>query len=186
VATFDRTAKLVTAYRTTVEQVSSDTVQQRHAPPSVRPLASHGTGLHHRRGRAHSVHTTSRSTENRRDLGRRSDRIRGTFAKVRELPAQDPAYRPTRLAAPTLAVVTQDPDALDAPFRVRTSVDCAAIASCWRTRYPRSTPHRDRSCRDPCNHACPVVCQRIRSTQGRRFMSGSLSTHPVRRENSAT
>jgi hypothetical protein len=127
-----------------------------------------------------------RTDENRRDLGRRSDRIRGTFAKVRELPAQDPAYRPTRLAAPTLAVVTQDPDALDAPFRVRTSVDCAAIASCWRTRYPRSTPHRDRSCRDPCNHACPVVCQRIRSTQGRRFMSGSLSTHPVRRENSAT
>jgi hypothetical protein len=39
-----------------------------------------------------------RSDENRRDLSRRSDRIRGAFALVRETLAQDPAYRPNRLS----------------------------------------------------------------------------------------
>ena len=36
-----------------------------------------------------------RNDENRRDLSRRSDRIRGAFAMVKETLAQDPAYRPT-------------------------------------------------------------------------------------------
>ena len=35
-----------------------------------------------------------RSNENHRDLSRRSDRMRGAFALVREMLAQDPAYRP--------------------------------------------------------------------------------------------
>jgi hypothetical protein len=34
-----------------------------------------------------------RSNENHRDLSRRSDRMRGAFALVREMLAQDPAYR---------------------------------------------------------------------------------------------
>jgi hypothetical protein len=35
-----------------------------------------------------------RTVENRRDLSRRSNDMRGTFAMVRQTPAQDPAYRP--------------------------------------------------------------------------------------------
>src|SRR5450755_2446132 len=34
--------------------------------------------------------------ENRQDLSRRSDRVRGVFAVVRNISAPDPAYRPTR------------------------------------------------------------------------------------------
>ena len=41
-----------------------------------------------------SRHDLPRSDENRRDLSRRSNRMRGAFALVRETPAQDPAYRP--------------------------------------------------------------------------------------------
>ena len=35
------------------------------------------------------------SDENRRDLSRKSDLMRGAFALLRDTPAQDPAYRPT-------------------------------------------------------------------------------------------
>ncbi len=41
-----------------------------------------------------SCRDLSRNDENRRDLSRRSDHMRGAFAMVRETLAQDPAYRP--------------------------------------------------------------------------------------------
>jgi len=37
-----------------------------------------------------------RNDEKRRDLIRRSSRIRGAFTMVKEMLAQDPAYRPAR------------------------------------------------------------------------------------------
>jgi uncharacterized protein (TIGR02391 family) len=43
-----------------------------------------------------------RNDENHRDLSRRSDRMRGAFALVRETLAQDPAYRPTCWPLPTI------------------------------------------------------------------------------------
>jgi hypothetical protein len=39
--------------------------------------------------------------ENRRDLNRTSNRMRGAFVMVREMLAQDPAYRPTCWPLPT-------------------------------------------------------------------------------------
>jgi hypothetical protein len=42
-----------------------------------------------------SASETPRNAENRRDLIRRSGYTRGSAAQVTDLPAQDPAYRPT-------------------------------------------------------------------------------------------
>ena len=53
------------------------------------PLSGHIPGTSHR--------DLPRIDENRRDLRRRSDRMRRMSAMVRETPAQDPAYRPTHL-----------------------------------------------------------------------------------------
>jgi hypothetical protein len=95
VITFDRTVKLGTAYRTTVDQVSSDTVQQPHAYPfGLRQSMEQGSrtvAVGHIPGT--SARDLPRTGENRRDLNRRLDRVHGTFAMLRETPAQDPAYR---------------------------------------------------------------------------------------------
>jgi hypothetical protein len=57
-----------------------------------------------------------RNDKNRRDLSRSSDRMRGAFALVREMLAQDPAYRATRYANRPNAVVKEDDgDGFDAP-----------------------------------------------------------------------
>src|SRR5579863_9793246 len=55
-------------------------------PP--RPETGHIPGTSHR--------DSSRTDEKRRDLSRRSDHMYTTFAMVKDMPAQDPAYRPTR------------------------------------------------------------------------------------------